>query len=119
MALHKEPTARNNPTPADAHYARDLSPPGSPQTALGANLRASVVDPVHDKIMGHSFVRGGPKVADENIDGQTRDVPDDLGPVVYGAKRQTTPSKVGDVVAGTLPATSGASAANPVRKSGS
>jgi len=42
---------------------------------------------------------------------QTRSVPDDLRNVHPAMKRQTTPSKVGDVVVGTLPATCGASAA--------
>ena len=43
--------------------------------------------------------------------GQTRDVPDTLGDVAHGMKRQQTPSKVGDVAVGDLPATVGASAA--------
>jgi hypothetical protein len=42
---------------------------------------------------------------------QTRDVPDDLRNVHPAMKRQTTPSKVGDVVVGQLPSTVGASAA--------
>jgi hypothetical protein len=53
------------------------------------------------------------------VDDQTREVSDKLQPVSFAQKRQTTPSKVGDVVVGTLPATSGASAANPARKPGS
>jgi hypothetical protein len=107
MALRKK-SHLQNPTPADAHYARDLSPPGSPQTILGANLRASVVDPVHDKIMGHSFVRGGPKSADENIDDQLRTVSSEQYPAAHGqVSRQVSSGSPG----GTVPATCGASAA--------
>ncbi len=47
---------------------------------------------------------------------QTRDVPDDLRNVHPNMKRQTTPSKVGDVVVDQLPSTCGSSAAQPVRK---
>ncbi len=42
---------------------------------------------------------------------QVRDLNETSVPVHPNAKRQTTPSKIGDVVVGTLPATCGASAA--------
>jgi hypothetical protein len=44
-------------------------------------------------------------------DDQTRSVSSDLQPLAHGQKRQTAPSKVGEVTVGSLPSKNGASAA--------
>jgi hypothetical protein len=49
---------------------------------------------------------------------QTRDVSGVSPPLAHGQKRQTTPSKVGDVEVGTLPAKLGASAAPDPKEPG-
>lgn len=71
MALHRKSGVKNPPV-EQPHYARDLN--GAHRTPLAANLGASVIDPVADKIAAHVHVRGGDISADSAIADQLRTV---------------------------------------------
>lgn len=117
-----DPTAGANKTPAPTTDAKHggqgygmahnpVSPsatPDKPQpiSELGANLRDSVDD---KGALAHIQAHG---VCNES-NFQLRKVDDTLGLLAFGAKRQTAPSKVGDVVVGELPAAPGHAPVTP------
>jgi hypothetical protein len=71
MALHRKSGVKNPPV-EQPHYARDLA--GAHRTAIGANLGASVVDPVAAKIAAHVHINGSDIAGDSAIADQLRTV---------------------------------------------
>jgi len=86
MALHKKSGVKNPPV-EQPHYARDLN--GAHRTPLAANLGASVVDPVADKIAAHVHVRGGDISADNAIADQLRPVSSKQYPTTHSMRNRS------------------------------
>jgi hypothetical protein len=84
MALHRKSGVKNPPV-EQPHYARDLN--GAHRTPLAANLGASVIDPVADKIVASpNRPRGGAISADSAIKDQLRDVSSKPYPTTPGCR---------------------------------
>jgi hypothetical protein len=83
MALHKKSGVKNPPV-EQPHYARDLA--NAHRTPLAANLGASVIDPVADKIAAHVHVRGGDIAGDSAIADQLRTVSNKPYPTTPGCR---------------------------------
>ena len=113
----KMPTYPSKPRPAQKFYRGATSPTRDGYGENGYTGPSSVTKVADSDRLSDVEANNEDAVRDALIAGnqpensQTRDVSDKLGPVVYGQTRQTTPSRVGDVIVGKLPATSGASAA--------
>jgi len=91
MALHKRALNQNG-TPSDAHYLRDL-PAGSTQTALGENLRASVVDSTAAKLVASpNRPHGAAIAADSLITDQLRPVSSKQEPTFPNTRQRTATS---------------------------
>jgi hypothetical protein len=103
--------------PTGYGQAKNLGPssvePGVTETSgLADELRRVAADSDAGDLLGDIAAHGTSRNSSVDLQSkQTRDVPDDLRNVHPAMKRQTTPSKVGDVVVGSLPATCGASSA--------
>ncbi len=103
--------------PTGYGQAKNLGPssvePGVTITSpLADELRRVAADSDAGDLIGDIAAHGTARNSSVDLkSAQTRDVPSDLQPLAHGMKRQTSPSKVGDVSVGTLPSTCGASAA--------
>lgn len=108
-------TERDEPT--GYGQAKNLGPssvePGVTITSpLADELRRVAADSDAGDLIGAIAEHGTARNSSVDLKSpQTRDVPSDLRNVHPAMRRQTTPSKVGDVVVGELPKTCGASAA--------
>jgi len=104
--------------PTGYGQAKNLGPssvePGTTNTSgLADELRRVAAESDAGDLLGDIAARGTARDASVDLDSkQTRPFTNEQGVATHpNMKRQTTPSKVGDVVVGTLPATCGASAA--------